>query len=381
MSFIQLGDVKVERGGKHIYIIAEIGQNHQGNIEIAKQLILQAKKAGCHCVKLQKSCLRAKFTKSALDRCYDNPNSWGSSYGEHKEYLEFTLQQFDDLQKFCFDIGIDFTSSAMDEVSLKQLDELDVPFIKIGSGDANNFLMLEKAAALNRPLIISTGMQSVKSIDAIVKIMRDANKTNYALLHCVSSYPTEPKDCNLQMITVMSKKYPEIVIGYSGHEIGINISKAAVVLGAKIIERHITLDKNQKGSDHKCSLEPDELQQMIQDINSISLIKPIPWTQDEIINYFNNNINITQALHGSEKRCLLACEWNCKSKLGKSIVAARDLERGRIITKDDICIKVSEPNGIPAECLQQIMGHSILIDIKEDNPLMSHLFSHHIEEF
>lgn len=258
---------------------------------------------------------------------------------------------------------------------MDQLNDLKVPFIKIGSGDANNFPLLRKAAKLDCALIISTGMQKMKTIESIVEIMNKENKRNYALLHCVSSYPTEAKDCLIQMISVLKKKFPQCVIGYSGHELGVDISKAAVLMGARIIERHFTLDKEQKGTDHKCSLDPLEMKTLINDICELkSRNLKENFTKDEIIAILQNAPNVIRALSPFEYtenyvRTIQNCEISCRLKLGKSIVAKHHLKAGQIICGEDICIKVSEPHGIFAEAVDEVVGAKLSIDVKEDCPL------------
>lgn len=231
MSFVI--DNKIIGNGA-TFIIAEIGQNHQGNIEIAKQMIAKAKECGVDCVKFQKSCLAEKFTAAALERSYSGPNSWGQTYGEHKRHLEFTIIDYKELQRYSTELGIFFTASAMDEVSLEQLYDLDVPFIKIGSGDTNNFPMIVNVACKPVPVIISTGMQKEATIRKVVDILRSNAKENYCLMHCVSSYPTQPEHVNLRLLEVYRKWFPDVCYGYSGHEQGIWISAASVLLGAKV---------------------------------------------------------------------------------------------------------------------------------------------------
>uniref|UniRef100_A0A182SV64 PseI/NeuA/B-like domain-containing protein n=1 Tax=Anopheles maculatus TaxID=74869 RepID=A0A182SV64_9DIPT len=171
------------------FIVAEIGQNHQGSLRTAKQMIKAAKECGADCVKFQRSNLTEKFTASALARPYTGPNSWGSTYGEHKEWLEFSIDQYRELQAFATANGILFTASAMDGASYRELEEqLCVPFIKIGSGDADNVPLLRYAANRSTPLIISTGMQNWNHIGTIYSLFR--HRKDVALLHCVSSYPT-----------------------------------------------------------------------------------------------------------------------------------------------------------------------------------------------
>ncbi|XP_053961465.1 sialic acid synthase [Anastrepha ludens] len=368
MAAIKFGSKYISPNGDMVYIIAEVGQNHQGNLNVAKKIITEAKRIGCDCVKFQKSCLSSKFTKSALNRPYTSENSWGSTYGEHKKYLEFSEDQYRDLQMHAKEIGIDFTASAMDEISLDFLQAIKVPFIKIGSGDANNVLLLSRAAGVDIPLIVSTGMQTTETIDKIVQIMQKNDKTNYALMHCVSSYPTEPKESSLRMIPLLKEQYPSVVIGYSGHEKGIEISKAAVLLGARIIERHFTLDKNQKGSDHKCSLEPAEFESLVKFIKKFEKLGPL--NNDQVLNILHKNKDVELALTQVQSRTILLSELPCKMKLGKSIVAVKYLKAGDTLKLRDLCIKVSEPMGISAEHFDSILGKVLATDVDGDSPIM-----------
>ncbi|EDV49366.1 sialic acid synthase [Drosophila erecta] len=351
-----------------VYIIAEIGQNHQGCVETAKKMIWEAKKAGCHCVKFQKSDLPAKFTRSALNREYITDHAWGKTYGEHKEYLEFSKDQYLQLQAYCEELSVDFTASAMDERSLEFLADLNVPFIKIGSGDANNFPLLKKAASWDFPLVISTGMQTMQTVERIVQTMRESGKQDYALMHCVSSYPTAPEDCSLQFISVFKRHFPNVVIGYSGHELGVVVSQAAVLLGARIVERHFTLDKSQKGSDHRCSLEPHELNALTVAIANFKL-SALSLSPKEIFQELNGGRELEAALQDVEYKTILPCELPCRSKLGKSIVAARSLKKGNRLQLSDMAIKVSEPSGLTAEAYLDIVGKELADNIGEDEPI------------
>lgn len=321
-------------GTQPCLIVAEIGQNHQGDLNTAKQLIQVAKDCGADCVKFQKSDLSEKFNKAALEQPYESIHSWGRTYGEHKAFLEFTYEQFIDLQAFAKQTGILCTASAMDKISLKFLDELGVPFIKIGSGDADNSLLLKDAASTYRPLFISTGMQDMTSVKKIYRTVKDVH-SKFALLHCVSSYPTPPDEINLQVLRTYQKCFPDIVIGYSGHEVGYAVSTAAVALGAKILERHITLDKNLKGSDHRSSLEPSEFKKMVSDIRTVE-----------------------SALGNPVKRFQPSEEY-CYKKLGKSLVAAQNIQKDTVLNEEMINIKVAIPKGIPAGQLHVFIGRTI----------------------
>ncbi|XP_001358036.4 sialic acid synthase [Drosophila pseudoobscura] len=369
---MMLVDILEKKIDDSVYIIAEIGQNHQGCLELAKTMILKAKEAGCHCVKFQKSDLPAKFTRSALAREYVSENAWGKTYGEHKEYLEFSRDQYQELQAYSRQLNVDFTASAMDELSLDFLADLKVPFIKIGSGDANNFPLLKKAAGLGVPLVISTGMQTIQTVEKIVKIMAEAGKIDYALMHCVSAYPTPPKDCNLRLISMLKNRFPNVVIGYSGHELGVAITQAAVLLGARIVERHFTLDKNQKGSDHRCSLETHEFKSLIAAIQRFKLTK-LPFDPDAIISMLGGDQELAEALQYNGEKKVLACELPCRNKLGKSIVAARTLHKGLKLQLTDLAIKVSEPNGLPAEAYFDIVGKELTDTVYEDEPIAGNM--------
>lgn len=243
MSFA-VGEKVIGRG--ETFIIAEIGQNHQGDIEIAKAMIAKAKECGADCVKFQKSCLPEKFTVAALERPYASVNSWGRTYGEHKRYLEFDLEQYQELQHYSNSIGILFTASAMDEVSLNQLYSLHVPFIKIGSGDGNNFQMIANTAQHATPLVISTGMQKESTVRKVIRILDDSGKKNFCLMHCVSSYPTKPEHANLRLLDVYKRWFPEVCLGYSGHEQGIWISLVSTLLGAQVMSTQFKI--NRKGN-------------------------------------------------------------------------------------------------------------------------------------
>lgn len=214
-------------------------------------------------------------------------------------------------------------------------------------------------------------MQSAETVKSIVNIMKKAQKENYSLLHCVSSYPTQPIDCNLQHIVELKQQFPNTVIGYSGHEEGILISQAAVLLGARIIERHFTLDKQQKGSDHQCSLNPHEMMQLINDLGTLKergFLKNCECSN--ILNMLPKDDSLQLALKKNEFKNILPCEIKCKQKLGKSIVASRIIKSGKILEEADIDIKVSEPNGIPAEDMFAVLGMKLNCTILEDEPIL-----------
>ncbi|XP_069782190.1 N-acetylneuraminic acid synthase a [Narcine bancroftii] len=336
-------------GGDHpCFIIAEIGQNHQGNLDIAKKMIRVAKECGADCAKFQKSELEYKFNKAALAKPYLSQHSWGSTYGDHKRHLEFTHEQYRELSKFAQEIGIFFTASGMDEMAVEFLHELNVPFLKVGSGDTSNFPYLEKAARKGRPMVISSGMQSMAIMRKVYQTMK-STKTKFCFLQCTSAYPLEPKDVHLRVITEYQKEFPDIPIGYSGHETGIAISIAAVALGAKVLERHLTLDKTWKGSDHQASLEPDELRDLVCSIRTV------------------------ETALGSPLKHFLPCETTCHNKLGKSVVAKVDIPVGTVLTLDMMTVKVAVPKGVEPSNIFNLVGKQVTANIGADETITDDL--------
>ncbi|XP_073699093.1 N-acetylneuraminic acid synthase a [Garra rufa] len=328
-------------GNNPCFIIAEIGQNHQGDIEIAKKMIKMAKDCGADCAKFQKSELEFKFNKKALERPYTSKHSWGKTYGEHKRHLEFSHEQYRELQQYAKEVGIFFTASGMDEMAVEFLHELNVPFFKVGSGDTNNFPYLKKTAQKGRPMVVSSGMQSMETMRRVYETVKEHNQ-NFCILQCTSAYPLEAEDVNLRVIAEYQKEFPDIPIGYSGHESGISITVGAVALGAKVVERHVTLDKKWKGSDHEASLVPEELKELVR---SIRLVE--------------------RALGTGVKR-MLPCEVPCHDKLGKSVVAKTAIPKGTELTLDMLAVKVAEPKGVAPEDIFQLVGKKVTIDIEED---------------
>uniref|UniRef100_A0A672LMX9 Sialic acid synthase-like n=1 Tax=Sinocyclocheilus grahami TaxID=75366 RepID=A0A672LMX9_SINGR len=188
-------------GSNPCFIIAEIGQNHQGDIEIAKKMIRMAKDCGADCAKFQKSEIEHRFTKHALERPYTSPHAWGPTYGAHKHHLEFSHQQYRELQQYANDIGIFFTASGMDEMAIEFLNEINVPFFKVASADTNNIPYLEKTAKKGRPMVISSGMQSMETMHCVYQTVKKHNP-NFTFLQCTSAYPLPIEHVNLSLIPV-----------------------------------------------------------------------------------------------------------------------------------------------------------------------------------
>jgi sialic acid synthase len=257
---------------------------------------------------------------------------------------------------------------------------LDLKFIKIGSGDTNNIKMMRYIAKQNVPLIVSTGMQTDATVTKVRDIFSDA-VANFALLHCVSSYPTQAEDVKLNYITRYRQQFPDTPIGYSGHEQGIEISCLAVLMGARILERHFTLDKHQKGSDHCLSLDPSELRALVERVRLIERnVNGSSVIPNDLLRSTVTELNLFECPEGLvEKACqpdddspksISACELPCKHKLGKSLVYARDASKGDRLTEGDVDVKVSEPNGIPAEFYDDVVGRVLMRDVLHDEPVI-----------
>lgn len=338
--------------GKPTFIIAEIGQNHNGDIQIAKKLIEQAQKIGADCVKFQKSSLEDKFTTTALERQYDSIHSYGNTYGDHKRFLEFSFEEYQTLLDFAKDdIGIPMIASAMDSASVDVvIDTFKMPFIKIGSGDSNNPILLEKVAKRSSVnAVISTGMSDMDDVHRIYKLFKKyRTQNNFIILHCTSSYPTAFNAVNLNVLIRYKEQFPDIHIGYSGHELGYVPTIGAVALGARVVERHITLDKTMKGNDHKCSLDVNEFAEMVRSIRNIELSL------------------------GSPEKKFQKCEEDCFKKLGKSLVACKFLGKGCVISAEDVCIKVAiQRNGAwRPQDINKLIGKTCNKDISKEELIM-----------
>ncbi|MFL0251674.1 N-acetylneuraminate synthase family protein [Clostridium neuense] len=263
MKCISIGDRKI--GDEFpAYIIAEIGINHNGDINIAKQLIDTAVNAGCDAVKFQKRSVDVVYSKEELARPRENP--FGSTNGELKRGLEFGTEEYSEIDKYCKKKGIQWFASCWDEASVDFIDQFDVPAYKIASASLTDDELLKYTKAKGKTIILSTGMSTLQEIDHAVEIL---GKDNLILLHTVSTYPAKYEDINLKAMKTLKDRYDDIPVGYSGHETGIATSSAAVAMGACVIERHITLDRAMWGSDQAASLEPNGLNRLVRDIRLI----------------------------------------------------------------------------------------------------------------
>lgn len=247
------------------WVVAEIGHNHGGKLDTAIEMCRVAKECGCDAVKLQKRTLSRCFTKTFLATPYNSEHAFGRTYGEHREALEFGTAEYMELMAYCKEIGITFFATAFDEEAADFLEDLNVPCFKIASGDLLNYPLIEHVAKKHKPMIISTGGGSIDEIMR-VDLLTLLYHTPVAFLHCVAMYPTKSESANLSAIQLMMDRLQTCIIGYSCHFNGILLAEMAYMFGARIIEKHFTLDHTAKGSDHALSLQPQGMKNLVRDL-------------------------------------------------------------------------------------------------------------------
>ncbi|MGB9006214.1 MAG: N-acetylneuraminate synthase family protein [Candidatus Aminicenantales bacterium] len=262
MSKIRIGNVPVG-DGHPCFVVAEIGINHNGDLEIAKKLIDLAKVAGCNAVKFQKRTVDVVYSKEELDKPRESP--FGDTNRDLKYRLEFKLEEYQQIEKYCREKNIIWFASCWDEQSVDFISQFDVPCYKIASACLTDHNLLRHTRAKGRPIILSTGMSTLEQIDHAVEVL---GKDDLIVLQSTSTYPSDYDELNLAVIPFLRKRY-RVPVGYSGHETGLPSSVAAVALGASVIERHITLDRAMWGSDHAASLGPSGIIKLVQEIRLV----------------------------------------------------------------------------------------------------------------
>jgi sialic acid synthase len=322
------------------YVIAEIGHNHQGDVDKCKAMFLAAKEAGASAVKLQKRDNRALFTKAQYDYPYDNENSFGLTYGEHREALEFGRDEYIELQAYATKLQITFFATAFDEASVDFLADLSVPAIKIASGDLRSTHLLAYAADVGVPLILSTGAGGFDDVRRAVDTILPRN-SNLALLQCTAAYPPEYDELDLRVIETYRSEFPDVVIGYSGHDSGIAMGILAYALGARIIEKHFTLNRAMKGTDHAFSLEPVGLRKLVRDVQRARI-----------------------AFGSSDKR-MHPSERDPGRKMGKKLVARHPLKAGSVLDAADVAMR-SPGDGLWPYQLPEVLGRRLAKDLDAD---------------
>jgi sialic acid synthase len=331
------------------FVIAEIGHNHQGNVDTAKKMIKAAVDAGASAVKLQKRDNRSLFTSAYYDRPYNSENSFGNTYGEHREFLEFNHDQYKELQNYSNELGTIFFATAFDFKSADFLQNLNVPAFKIASGDLKNLPLINYLADFGKPLIISTGGGYQEDIDRVVESL-ESKKAPYSILQCTAGYPPSWGELNLGVISTLRSKFPHPVIGFSSHDNGIAMSVAAYALGARIVEKHFTLNRTLKGTDHAFSLEPQGLSKLVRDLDRLHV-----------------------AL-GDGVKSQYESEFDPLQKMGKKIVAAKALSKGTVLSIRDFEFK-SPGDGLPPWRIQEIIGKTLTRNLEFEEAVIENDYS------
>lgn len=247
-------------GSRDVACIAEIGINHNGSVKIAKELMILAASSGCDAVKFQKRTIDKVYTSEFLES--PRESAWGTTQREQKVGLEFSLNDYEEIDRFAKELNLSWSASAWDEESLDFVESFKPEFHKVASALATKLDFLEKIAKLGRLTLVSTGMCEMSNVEKIVEIFK-SQKCPLVLMHCVATYPAKAEHLNLRVIETLREKFPEVPIGYSGHESSVSPSIVACALGAVVLERHITLDRSMPGSDQAASLEPAGLRNLV----------------------------------------------------------------------------------------------------------------------
>jgi len=318
------------------FVIAEIGQNHCGDIDKAKELINSAAQCGCDAVKFQKRTNKQLYTKELYDAPYLGPQSYGRTYGEHREALELSVDDHAKLKEYANRQDLIYFATAFDINACDELMYICMPAIKIASGDLKNTYLIQYASSFNIPMIISTGGGSMDDCKRAANAMLH---DNFAFLHCVASYPNQPHEMNLKAILSMRHEFPDTVIGLSDHYNGICMSTAAYALGARIFEKHFTINHTWKGTDHALSLEPKGMHDMVRDLRRVR---------------FGMG-------DGIKKR--LASEDGPLRKMEKGLYFRHDMTQGQIINAEDIESRSPSAAIYPYQ-RDEIIGLNVRYDVK-----------------
>ncbi len=333
------------------YIIAEIGANHNGDMDLAKKMILSAKQNGANCAKFQSWTPSSLVSREEYKKNQKYNDSKKKHFGSLKEMITkyaLTDDQHKELKEFCDSNDIEFASSPFSYKEAKLLNDLEVSFFKIASMDINYHSFIRDVAAFKKPMILSTGMSTLSEIDTAVELCYKEGNSELILLHCISIYPPEYEDIHLNNISMLQQTFG-LPVGFSDHTIGTSIPLASAALGACLIEKHFTLDKGLPGWDHEISADPEEL---------------------KIIS--TGSKNIVQSL-GNHKRTVSDAEESKKSKFRRSIVAKNAIPKGTVITKEHLDAK-RPGTQIPPNEMEFVIGRTTTVDIPEDDLLKWDMF-------
>jgi len=340
------------------YIIGEVGQNHNGKVEIAKKLVDEISKpvtdylfgqqlAPMNAVKMTRRDLDEELSASAMMRPYLNENSFGKTYGEHRRALELNDEEHYEVYRYAKGKDLDFVETLCAKGCLSMLKLFEPDRLKVASRDLTNLPLLAAMAETKIPIILSTGMGGQKELDDALDVITRYH-SDISILHCLSQYPSEYKNINLESIRFLLDHYSEYTIGYSDHSIGIVVPVVAVALGAKIIEKHVTLDRNMKGTDHRGSLEPDGIWRMVRDIRNIEMAMG------------EYGLSASEVIRGA------------RIKLERSIATKRLIKKGETIEEKDLHL-LSPGDGFKWVEKTQVIGKTALTDIEKDEIIYPNL--------
>ncbi|MEW5766982.1 MAG: N-acetylneuraminate synthase family protein [bacterium] len=318
--------------GHPTYIIAEIGINHNGSLDIATKMLEQAVKSGVDAVKMQ---------IISADNSYARTSP---SYSIFKK-VELSLEEWATLVNQARMLNIDMFATFVNSSDLLYAEQLDLPAIKISSTNITNFPLLEAIAQLGRPVIMSTGMGYLSEVDEAVRFLEKKGQQQMGILQCTSLYPTQPKDVNLLAIRTLAEAFPKYPVGFSDHTIGINCAVAAVAMGAKILEKHFTLDRDMEGPDHHFSVTPDELACMVSAVREV------------------------EAAFGSSMKGPVLEERSIRDQFQRSLVASEDIREGERLEQGKIITKRSEVKGIAPKYMDIVIGRIAKQSIAKDAPI------------
>ena len=325
------------------YVIAEIGHNHGGSVETCKELFDEAKGCGAQAVKLQKRDNRSLYTRDFFNKPYENENSYGATYGEHREALEFGKADYQELKVYAEEIGITFFATAFDKPSADFLAELDMPAYKMASADLINTPLLKYVAQIGKPMIMSTGGATLDDVRRAHEAVAETNP-DIAILQCTAGYPATWEELDLRVIETYRDLFPETVIGLSSHDNGIAMPLVSYMLGGRIVEKHFTLNRALKGTDHRFSLEPQGLRKMVRDLTR------------------------TQKALGDGTKTMYPSEIEPVEKMAKKLVAKTDLPSGHTLRAEDIAMK-SPGNGLPPYEFDRLVGRTLRHPVSQDQAL------------
>ncbi len=333
---------------KHTYIIGEIGQNHNGSVDIAKLIVdlvsrpinealFNLELKAMDAVKMTMRDLDNELSVSQMNKIYDSPHSFGKTYGEHRKFLEIPPEGHFEVYKHAKSLGLDFIETLTAIKNLEILNFFVPDYLKVASRDLTNLPLLDELGKTKIPIILSTGMAGKKELDEAISVITKYHE-QISVLHCVSEYPTHPQNVNLNTIPYLKENYPQYKIGYSDHTVGISAPVAAVALGAEIIEKHVTIDRRMKGTDQAGSLGPDGVYRMIRDIR------------------------ITEMSMGKKEIFISDSVKTAKHKLERSIASKRTIKKGEIISEKDIHL-LSPGDGFKWSDKNKVVGKKAKFDI------------------